>query len=180
MQTSCIAHRSSCCHSQDIDHAASALPTSHTNHSLSGFSEQACIYQLKARTRDSLQGCCPSSRRCLGAHSAYITLCAAWIKASGDCCLQAACPQLQSAHQIPKADASSTLSGGYIDLVGVSAAYSGALKAATHHVEDASSDTALAKALAEKADLERQLKVWHFCLQTRVLMPCVKKFQRQT
>ncbi|DBA66402.1 TPA: hypothetical protein ACH3X2_002382 [Trebouxia sp. C0005] len=71
---------------------------------------------------------------------------------------QAACPQLQSAHQIPKADASSTLSGGYIDLVGVSAAYSGALKAATHHVEDASSDTALAKALAEKADLERQLK----------------------
>ncbi|DBA92731.1 TPA: hypothetical protein ACH3X1_002937 [Trebouxia sp. C0004] len=70
---------------------------------------------------------------------------------------QAACPQQQSA-QLPKASASSNSPGGYIDLIGVSGAYSGALKAATHRVEDASSDTALAKALAEKADLERQLK----------------------
>ncbi|DBB13492.1 TPA: hypothetical protein ACH3X3_000543 [Trebouxia sp. C0006] len=70
---------------------------------------------------------------------------------------QAACPQKQSA-QLPKASASSNLPGGYIDLVGVSNAYSGALKAATHRVEDASSDTALAKALAEKAGLEKQLK----------------------
>jgi len=58
-------------------------------------------------------------------------------------------------------------------LIGVSGAYSGALKAAAHRVEDASSDTALAKALAEKADLEKQLKVRHFCLQTRVLMHVV-------
>ncbi len=94
--------------------------------------------------------------------------------ASGDCCLQAACSQKQSAHQLPKASASSYSPGGYIDLVGVSSAYSGALKAATHRVEDASSDTALAKALAEKADLEKQLKVCHFCLQTRVLMHFVQ------
>lgn len=71
---------------------------------------------------------------------------------------QAACPQHQSALQIPTASASSNAPGGYIDLVGVSGAYSGALKSATHRIEDASSDTALAKALAEKADLEKQLK----------------------
>lgn len=82
------------------------------------------------------------------------------------CCLQAACPQ----HQLPKASASSNSPGGYIDLIGVSGAYSGALKAATHRIEDASSDTALAKALAEKADLERQLKVRHFCWENRVLV----------
>lgn len=101
-------------------------------------------------------------------------MCAAWwLMASGDCCLQAACPQQQSAQQLPKANASLNSPGGYIDLMGVSSAYSGALKAATHRVEDASSDTALAKALAEKADLERQLKVRH-CLQTRVLMHFVQ------
>ncbi len=101
-------------------------------------------------------------------------MCAArWLIAPGDCYLQAACPQKQSA-QLPKASASSNLPGGYIDLVGVSNAYSGALKAATHRVEDASSDTALAKALAEKAGLEKQLKVCHFCLQTRVVMHFVQ------
>ncbi len=94
-------------------------------------------------------------------------MCAArWLMAPGDCYLQAACPQKQSAQPLPKASASSNPLGGYIDLVGVSSAYSGALKAAAHRVEDASSDTALAKALAEKADLEKQLKVCHFCLQT--------------
>ncbi len=66
--------------------------------------------------------------------------------------------------QDPRAhtSAASTSSGqgaGYIDLVGVSEAYSGALKAARHRVDDATSDSALARALLEKADLERQLKV---------------------
>lgn len=82
------------------------------------------------------------------------------------CCLQAACPQ----QQLPKASALSNSPGGYIDLVGVSGAYSGALKAATHRIEDASSDTALAKALAEKADLERQLKVRHFCWENVLVL----------
>ena len=102
-------------------------------------------------------------------------MCAAWwVTASCDCCLQAACPQHQSALQIPTASASSNAPGGYIDLVGVSGAYSGALKSATHRIEDASSDTALAKALAEKADLEKQLKVRHSYLQTRALMHFVQ------
>ncbi len=43
--------------------------TSYTNHSLSCFSRKTCISKLRARTRDSLQGCCLTSRQCLDAHS---------------------------------------------------------------------------------------------------------------
>ena len=64
-------------------------------------------------------------------------------------------------------------SAGFIDLVGVTEAYSGALTAARHRVDDASSDSALARALAEKADLERQLKV-----QFSAIQPCAKRTKR--
>ena len=63
--------------------------------------------------------------------------------------------------------------GGRIDLVKVTEDYSGALQAADKRVQHASTDPALAKALAEKAMLEQQLKVgvwsswrpptWHHC-----------------
>lgn len=49
--------------------------------------------------------------------------------------------------------------GGHIDLVKVTENYSGALQAANRRVQHASTDPALARALAEKAELERQLKV---------------------
>ena len=48
---------------------------------------------------------------------------------------------------------------GFIDLVKVTEDYSPALQAATARVEHASTDPALAQALAEKAELEQQLKV---------------------
>ena len=54
--------------------------------------------------------------------------------------------------------------GGHIDLVKVTENYSGALQAADRRVQHASTDPALARALAEKAELERQLKVWMSCL----------------
>ena len=47
----------------------------------------------------------------------------------------------------------------FIDLVKVTEQYSPALQAARTRVQHASSDPALAKALAEKAELERQLRV---------------------
>lgn len=49
--------------------------------------------------------------------------------------------------------------GGRIDLVKVTEDYSGVLQAADKRVQHASTDPALAKALAEKAMLEQQLKV---------------------
>ena len=48
---------------------------------------------------------------------------------------------------------------GYIDLVNVTETYSGAIETAAQRLDRASSDAALAIALAEKAELERQLKV---------------------
>lgn len=59
----------------------------------------------------------------------------------------------------PKTAASTAQDAGYIDLLGVTDAFEGALQAASHRVDDASGGSALAKALAEKADLERQLQV---------------------
>lgn len=48
---------------------------------------------------------------------------------------------------------------GFIDLVDVAETYSGPLQTARQRAHHASSDAALAVALAEKADLERQLQV---------------------
>ena len=61
--------------------------------------------------------------------------------------------------QAPQRSAPSEPVGGHIDLVKVSEDYSGALQAADKRVQHASTDPALAKALAEKAELEQQLKV---------------------
>lgn len=55
--------------------------------------------------------------------------------------------------------APSELRGSHIDLVKVTGNYSGALQAASRRVQHATTDPALAKALAEKAELERQLQV---------------------
>lgn len=53
----------------------------------------------------------------------------------------------------------SDVAGGHIDLVKVTENYSGALQVASRRVRHATTDPALARALAEKAELERQLKV---------------------
>lgn len=65
-------------------------------------------------------------------------------------------PGTTKSHQGP---APSGPAGGRIDLVKVTEDYSGALQAADKRVQHASTDPALAKALAEKAMLEQQLKV---------------------
>ena len=59
----------------------------------------------------------------------------------------------------PSGSTPSEPAGGHIDLVKVTDDYSGALQAADERVQHASTDPALAKALAEKAELEQQLKV---------------------
>lgn len=64
--------------------------------------------------------------------------------------------------QVLQRSAQSELAGGHIDLVKVTEDYSGALQAADKCVQHASTDPALAKALAEKAELEQQLKVKSF------------------
>lgn len=79
-------------------------------------------------------------------------------------------PGITRPHQ---GSAPSEPAGGRIDLVKVTEDYSGALQAADKRVQHASTDPALAKALAEKAMLEQQLKVgvwsswrpphWHHC-----------------
>ena len=65
--------------------------------------------------------------------------------------------------QAPQRSAPSELAGGHIDLVKVTEEYSGALQAADKRVQHATTDPALAKALAEKAELEQQLKVELSC-----------------
>lgn len=65
-------------------------------------------------------------------------------------------PAATRAHQ---GSAPSQPAGGRIDLVKVTEDYSGALQAADKRVQHASTDPALAKALAEKAMLEKQLTV---------------------
>ena len=64
--------------------------------------------------------------------------------------------------QAPQRSAPSEAAGGHINLVKVTEDYSGALQAADKRVQHASTDPALAKALAEKAELEQQLKVKSF------------------
>ena len=67
--------------------------------------------------------------------------------------------------QAPQKFVPPELAGGHINLVKVTEDYSGALQAADKRVQHASTDPALAKALAEKAELEQQLKVktFSFC-----------------
>lgn len=72
--------------------------------------------------------------------------------------LQQLLPPQRPRQAAPKAAASKAQEAGYIDLLGVTDAFEGALQAASHRVDDASDGSALAKALAEKADLERQLQ----------------------
>ena len=60
---------------------------------------------------------------------------------------------------VQKGGSGSEAGGGHIDLVKVTENYSGALQAASRRVQHASTDPALTRALAEKAELERQLKV---------------------
>lgn len=68
-------------------------------------------------------------------------------------------PVQQSARQALDAARSSAQKDGCIDLLDATDAGVRALEAADRQVDTASNDTALATALAEKADLERKLKV---------------------
>ena len=65
--------------------------------------------------------------------------------------------------QAPQRPAPLELAVDHINLVKVTEEYSGALQAADKRVQHASTDPALAKALAEKAELQQQLKVELSC-----------------
>lgn len=68
-------------------------------------------------------------------------------------------PLQQLQEQTSGAHVSPAQHTGLIDLVGVTEAYCGAIQAADQRADIASSDSALAQARAETADLKRQLQV---------------------